>query len=160
MKPEIVIAIGSLSVAALSLIVAIVSAISSSRTAKAQAAIQARMLALEDVRHRAETRAMKRANVSGQIRKFGGTDFRLVVENAGPAPAKDVRITLDGKPAAQHSVWLGNVSDGPIKVLGAGAPVEYLLAVAQQSPDQILFDVSWENPDGQRDSWTTELKLF
>lgn len=154
------IAAASLVVSAGSLAVAIYSATRSARISAAQADVQSRMLALENVRQRAETRAMKRANLTGALRKYGGTDIRLVVRNAGPVAAKDVKMTLDGAPASQHPVWLGNVSDAPLQLLGAGAEAEYLLAIAQQSPDKVLFDVSWENPSGERDSWSTELRLF
>src|SRR5690606_26973016 len=116
--------------------------------------------ALEDVRQRAETRALKRANVRGRLAKSGRGDARLIVRNDGPAEARDVRFTLDGAPPAEHSVWLGNVSDEPIQVLGAGSESEFLLAWAQQSPDKMLFSVSWENPGGARDSWSTDIRLF
>lgn len=106
MKPEALISIASLLIAAGSLAVAIYSSIRSSKIAATQADVQKRMLALESVRQRAETRAQKRANVTGGLRKFG-TDLRLVVQNAGPATAKVVRVTLDGAPAAKHDVWLG-----------------------------------------------------
>ena len=84
MKPEALISIASLLIAAGSLAVAIYSSIRSSEIAATQADVQKRMLALESVRQRAETRAQKRANVTGGLRKFG-TDLRLVVQNAGPA---------------------------------------------------------------------------
>ena len=160
MKWELLIAVASLLVAVGSLVVAIYSALRSSRISATQADVQSRMLALENVRQRAETRAMKRANVTGSLRKYGGSDIRLIVRNAGPATAKDVRFTLDGADASQHPTWLGNVSDAPLQLLGSGAEVEYLLAIAQQSPDKVLFEVSWENPSGERDSWSSELKLF
>jgi hypothetical protein len=82
------------------------------------------------------------------------------LERFTSARPKDVTFTFDGAPAAQHSIWLGNVSDDAIAVLGAGAEAEYLLAIAQQSPDKVLFEVSWENPSGERDAWSTEIKLF
>ena len=34
------------------------------------------------------------------------------------------------------------------------------IIIGQQSPDQMSFDVSWENPSGERDSWPTEIRLF
>src|SRR5256885_1059853 len=99
MKPELWISLASFVVALGSLVVSTVSSRRSAKIAARQTKVQERMLALEDVRQRAETRAMKRATVTGRIRRLG-TDARLVVENAGPAPARDVRITLDSQPAA------------------------------------------------------------
>jgi type II secretory pathway pseudopilin PulG len=160
MEPELLVAISSLVISLASLVVAILSANRSSRISAAQAEVQSRMLALENVRQRAETRAMKRASVRGRLVKYGSGDARLVVCNEGPALAKDVTITLDGAPPAEHPVWLGNVSDDPIQVLGAGSESEFLLALAQQSPDKMSFEVSWENPSGERDSWSTEMRLF
>lgn len=160
MKPELLIAIGSLVISLASLVVAILSSNRSSRISAAQAEVQSRMLALENVRQRAEARSMKKANVRGRLVKYGSGDARLVIRNEGPAEAKDVRIALDGAPPAQHPVWLGNVSDGPIQVLGAGSETEFLLALSQQSPDKMSFEVSWENPSGERDSWSTEIRLL
>jgi hypothetical protein len=122
-----------------------------------QAQIQSRMLALENVRQRAETRATKRAQVTGAFRKF---DERLIIRNDGPAIAKNVRFTLDGKPPSQHEVWLGGVSDEVIQMLGQGNTREYLLGLAQQSPDKLVLEIIWENPDGEVDTWATEIGLF
>ncbi len=87
MKPELLIAIGSLVLSVASLVVAILSSNRSSRIAAAQAEVQSRMLALENVRQRAETRAMKKANIRGRLVKYGRGDAKLVVRNDGPAEA-------------------------------------------------------------------------
>lgn len=156
MKTEILVALGSLVVALGSLVVAVYSAITSSRTARTQADVQARMLALETVRQRAETRALKQAKVSARI-VSDGTGVSLIVQNSGPATAKAIALTFDGRPPAEHQVWLGGQTE--ITVLGPGAEAEYLLAVAQQSPDMVLVEVSWENPSGERDAWSSQLRL-
>jgi hypothetical protein len=159
MKSELLIATVSVVMSLASLVVAIMTSRRSSSIAASQADVQSRMLALENVRQRAETRAMKKANVRGRLVKYG-SDARLVVRNDGPAEVKNVAIRLDGAPPAQHPVWLGNVSDDPIQILGAGSENEFLLALAQQSPDKMSFEVSWDNPSGERDSWSTEIRLF
>jgi len=78
------------------------------------------MLALENVRQRALTSAQKRAKVTGGLRNYGGTDIKLVIQNAGPATATDVRFRVDGKPPAEHPTWLASVSDDVISILGSG----------------------------------------
>jgi hypothetical protein len=156
MKTEILVAVGSLVVAISSLAVAVYSAITSSRTAKTQADVQARMLALESVRQRAETRASKQAKVAARI-VGDGSDVSLIVHNSGPVAASGITLTFDGGPPSKHPVWLGGQTE--ITTLGPGADAKYLLAVAQQSPDVVVVEVSWENPSGERDVWSSQLRL-
>jgi hypothetical protein len=60
---------------------------------------------------------------------------QIVIQNAGPAHARDVRLMLDGRSIADHPAVFDRWS--PIEVIGPGASYSYTVAV-----DQVISPVS------------------
>ena len=143
-------------IAALALGVSIWSVVSTRRTAQRQTELQERLLALETARDEARARQTQHASVRAAIQKTG-RDWRLIVLNEGPAPARNVRVELDGGPLMAH--MLVPRGQDEVTLLGPGAHSRYLLAPAMGKPVTIHALVTWDDYSGNGCSWESQLSL-
>lgn len=157
----------SLALSALALVVSIVSVIAAVRTANTQNRLQERLVTLETAREQDRLRQARSAELRASIerserhfreRMVGrSSDVALVIRNEGVAPARAIRVMLDGKPALEHALIPRGGSD--LTKLGAGASFRYLLAMSFQSPDVLDIMIEWDDESECARRWESQLKL-
>lgn len=146
----------SLVISATALAVSILSLVVAYLVGRAQTSVQERLLALEATRERARLREGRRAKVTGQITKLGGS-HRLILRNDGGGSARQLRVRLDGGPVLEHPL----VPRGQDEVgeLGPGAEAGYLLARTWGSPGVVEVEISWDDDSGEAGLWRSQLSL-
>ncbi|MBI1875270.1 MAG: hypothetical protein HYS05_15480 [Acidobacteria bacterium] len=143
-------------VAALASGVSIWSVVTTRRMAQRQTELQERLLAVETNREEARARQTRSANVRAAIQRTG-RDWRLIVMNEGPAPARNVRVELDGGPLTAHTLVPRGQDE--VTMLGPGAHARYLLAPAMGKPMTVLARVTRDDDFGNGRVWESQLSL-
>jgi hypothetical protein len=87
--------------AVLSLMVSVGAAILAWSVSNRQNRLQARMLELEEARERDRLAEGSRAELTAAMVRSSHSG-RLFITNDGPAGARNIRVTLDGKPIDRH----------------------------------------------------------
>jgi hypothetical protein len=135
------------------------------KAAQEQAETQRRLLALETMREHARIRETKRARLVARLVDEDGRRRRLVIRNEGQGAARDIRVSLDGRPAALHD-WmprgsgLANWSLGEetdITFLGPQGEAFYELGIHSGSPRMAAIAISWTDDSGQPGAWESQV---
>lgn len=101
------------------------------------------------------------ANVTVRVEKAepGGKSWRdrLVVENEGPAPARDVRLEIDGRPVGEDA----RIRDGPSPgfPLEVGSPIHYRAKAGASHPKEAEVTWTWEDRREGRQSGRTRVRF-
>jgi hypothetical protein len=141
----------------LSLVISVGAAILAWSVSNRQNRLQARMLELEEARERDRLAEGSRAQVSAMMRRSSGSG-RLYIDNSGPAAARNIRVTLDDKPIDKHPY----IHEGQelIAVLGPGAHSEFIVKTHDAMPTAFHCQIAWDNPNGDRGFWESELSFL
>jgi hypothetical protein len=126
-------------------------------TAKAQTRVQERLLALEGARERDRLLRAKSASLRAEIWK-SGHDYRLAIRNEGDAEARAVQVYVDEKRLSEHEIIL-LTPDEEVTMLGPGAEVRYIMAIAMGSPRRYDVRLEWEDNSGQPGRWRSQLRI-
>lgn len=141
----------------LAVVVSVWSVVSARRTAARQHDLQERLVALETTREADRVREARSAQVRAGNIEMGPGDYRLVVHNDGPATARNVKVLLDGAPALQHRLVVGNEEE--ISKLGPGVSINDILAVTMGAQRTLDARITWDDDTGEMRDWESELKV-
>jgi hypothetical protein len=144
-------------IAILALMVSIGAALLAWSVSHRQGRLQARMLELEEARERDRLAEGTRAAVTLRMDRERTTG-RLCVLNNGPAAARNIRVTLDGKPIHQNAL----IHEGQevIDVLGPEAHAEFVVVTWDGMPISFRGEVTWDNPGGNPGAWQSRLSFL
>jgi hypothetical protein len=150
-------AVLTLGISTAALIVATWSAISQSRAAKREGAIQERLLRLEQAREQYRAREAEAASVTAGV-EASGEETWLVVRNRGLGSADEVRVLVDGVPIHQHEIVFCRAEQ--VTQLGPGAEVRYPLAITFGTNHLVDVQITWSDATGGARRWQSQLTLY
>jgi len=153
----------------ISIIAAVISAIAigvSIWTHNRNHKLQARIVALEEVREKDRLAEKNKANLTAKITKEElrrssthkiSWQYHLVVENKGVCGACNIKINLDGKPLLEHPTILKNIKE--ITQVGPNSNFRYLLGLSMQARPPSAIEIIWEDDSGEPGKYGTTLTL-
>jgi hypothetical protein len=122
-----------------------------------QNALQKRMLALENAREAERVKQARSAHVTASV-LWRRQERLLRIRNEGSATARNVRVLLDENPILEHGLITGG--DEEVTVLGPGAEVAFILAIAQGDPGVVHVRIEWSDDSGDGRLWESQLKVI
>jgi hypothetical protein len=138
-----------------SLIVSVIALILSLRAQSQANAAQQRIVEIEEQRDKDKRQDALQARLQAVFRDLGDGSERLYLVNHGMAEARNVRVTLDGKPFAKHCAVMGG--DSLPSLVGAGGEVSCLLAISMQCAPPFECEVRWDDDSGPEHVYRTTL---
>jgi len=138
-------------VSILSIGISVVAFVTSRRTQKKQ-------LRIEEARERdrvSESRKAKLVARTAREQTFGEFSWHLYIENKGAGEARDIVVTVNGKPVGEHSAIHGSGKKGT--VLGPGSSFRYpvMLALKEKPPSEVA--ITWSDDSGDPGSYRTTI---
>ncbi len=145
-----------LSVGLVGLGVAIWSAVLSVRIGREQNRMQSHLLRFETARERDRVGEVQRASLAAELSRRPRSAV-LVVRNHGRAPAREIGITVDGTPIAQHQLFkMGNPS---LRLLAPDAQAEFIMLTHDGMPSVYHLELAWKDDSPEPGRWASELTL-
>jgi hypothetical protein len=122
---------------------------------KQQVAIQDRLTQIEQSREHVKLIQSLQAVIRAVLRKTERSSWRLFVMNTGQGTARNVTITLDGKPLLEHGVVPRGEQEA--KRIGPESEISYCMAVSFSCHPPFEFEVTWDDDSGQQGRYGTTL---
>ena len=119
--------------------------------------LQGRMLELEEARERDRLAEGTSATVTAAMVRTIDSG-RLYVLNAGPAAARNIRVSLDEKPLNRHPFIHEGVE--AIGVLGPDARAEFVVTTWDGMPSRFRCHITWNNSESGIGVWESELTFL
>lgn len=142
-------------IAAGSLVVSVIALVLSLRAHREANVAQRRIVEIEEQREQEKRLNFRQAGLQPELRKTGQGSYRLYLVNGGMAEARKVRVTLDGKPLAEHGAAVRGDSM-PLRV-GPGAEVSCLLGISLDCAPPFEVEVQWDDDSGTGRTYRTTL---
>lgn len=120
-----------------------------------QVSLQDRLTQIEQSREHARLIQSLRATIRAVLRKTDRGSWRLFVLNTGEGTARNVTLTLDGKPLLEHDVVPRGEQEA--KTIGPGSDVSYCMAISRGCHPPFEFEATWDDDSGQRGTYGTTL---
>jgi hypothetical protein len=137
-----------------SLVVAISALVVSVFANRKANANQQRLVEIEEQRENDRQIQKLSAQLRPELRRTGKGE-RLVIINQGNAEARNVRVTMDGKPLSEHKASVSN--DRLPDMVGANSEISCLLALAMGCTPPFDVDVTWDDDSGDGKRYKTTL---
>jgi len=112
--------------------------------------VQKRQVEIEEKRERDRLIEKSRARLVAQIVPEEG---RLRITNTGLAEARDIILTMDGKPVLEHPAIPHGVQD--FHLLGPGSSAEVPLAISLECQPPWQVKVVWNDDSGEPGHYRT-----
>jgi hypothetical protein len=143
----------TLLIALLATVISVVSLVSSRKTQEKQLEFEAITAALAKKQLEIlekEEQTDESAHVTAEFVKVGGTDFRFVITNQGPAVASDVTFNID--PSSPDNPLVGNEVERKLPYPSLQPGQSFTLIAALHLGSSMSYDthLKWQNPDGSR----------
>lgn len=123
---------------------------------KQQVAFQERLTQIEQSREHARLKQELQANLRADIRKPQGKNaYKLSIRNTGKGTARNISITLDGKPLSKHEDVLD--CGEQIAILGPESQISFLMVSTFDSPTNYALEATWDDDSGQQGKYSTTL---
>lgn len=145
----------SAGIALVSVAAAIYFGLRSQRLQRENADLQKRLVEIEEARDQERKKTIKKAQLSAHIEEYGRNNHRLVVENAGNAEARNINLTMDGKPFDEHQAAVSG--EGKISRIGAHSQATRLLALTMRCAPPFELEIAWDDDSGEKGSYQTTL---
>ena len=127
-----------------------------SRRANARShGIQARLLRIEEQRETDRLGQTRRAALRAEMPQNERGSWRLYVTNDGLAEARNVRVTMDGKPFTEHGAFVEGDEIG--NVIGPGGENSCSLAIDRRCSPPFDLELNWEDDSGTPGRYRTTL---
>ena len=113
-----------------------------------------RLLSIEEARERDRIAKRASAELRAQISPLSAGQAEITIENRGSAPARNIKVFIDGKPPSKD----GRVFRGPgdvIDVLAQQAHLTYGTATSMGDPLDFKLRMDWDDEAGGGD-WLSE----
>ena len=122
---------------------------------KQQVALQDRLTQIEQSREQARLIQSLQASIRAELRKTDRGSWRLFVLNTGQGPARNVTITLDGKPLLEHDAVPRGEQEA--KTIGPESGSSYCMAIDSGCHPPFQFEATWDDESGQQGEYSTTL---
>jgi len=122
---------------------------------KQQVALQDRLTQIEQSREHAKLIQSLQAVIRAVLRKTDRGSWRLFVLNTGQGTARNVTITLDGKPLLEHDAVPRGEQEA--KTIGPESDVSYCMAISSGCHPPFEFEATWDDNSGQQGRYGTTL---
>lgn len=122
---------------------------------KQNLAVQERLAQIEQSREHDRLMQALQAVLTAELRQTDRGGHRLFIANAGQGTARNLAITLDGKPLAEHPATSGN-KDGS-RIIGPGAEASYYMSLNRSCHPPFELDAMWDDDSGQQGRFSTTL---
>ena len=133
-------------VGALSLAVSAVAVLVGWKAHREAIGVQRRTVEIEEQRERDKHSSSSIASLRPQLRKTDRGSYRLYLVNAGHAEARNVRVSLDGRPLRQHPAAVRG--DEMPRYVGPNSEVSCLLAISHDCAPPFQIEVGWDDDFG------------
>jgi hypothetical protein len=125
--------------------------------ARQNLAVQERLAQIEQSRERDRLMQALQADLRAELRQTDRGGHRLVIANAGQGTARNLAITLDGKPLAEHPASSGNKNETTL--IGPRSEVSCVLGLTRGCRPPFEFQATWDDDSGQQGRFSTTLTL-
>ena len=122
---------------------------------KQQVALQDRLTQIEQSREHAKLMQSLQAVIRAVLTKTDRSSWRLFVTNTGQGTARNVTITLDGKPLLEHDAIPRGEQQA--KTIGPESEISYCMAICRGSSPPFELEATWDDDSGQQGSYGTTL---
>ena len=122
---------------------------------KQQVVLQDRLTQIEQSREHAKLMQSLQAVIRAVLRKTDRSSWRLFVVNTGQGTARNVTITLDGKPLLEHEAVPRGEQEA--KIIGPESEVSYCMAITMGRHPPFEFQATWDDDSGQQGRYGTTL---
>jgi len=123
--------------------------------------VQKRQVAMEEKRERDRLIEKKKARLLAEIVRedvvrgtHAGTAHRLSITNKGQAEARDIKLTIDGKPILEHPAIPHRVLQ-EFHILGPGSSAQFPVAVTRATHLPWQVEVDWTDDSGEPGHYRT-----
>jgi hypothetical protein len=107
--------------------------------------LQERIVHVEEAREADRVEDALRASLVASIRRADDFRWAVKIRNGGRSEARDILVTLDGKPIRE---WPNHTANDPV-VLSPDGEFEYSLAVPEMNvPYPRIVEVTWTDDSG------------
>lgn len=123
---------------------------------KQQVTFQERLTQIEQSREHARLKQELQANLRAEIRKPQGKNaYELGIRNTGKGTARNIFITLDGKPLSKHEDVL-DCSEQTL-IIGPESQISFMVVSTFDSPTNYALEATWDDDSGQQGKYSTTL---
>ncbi|MCK4627001.1 MAG: hypothetical protein KAV00_16935 [Phycisphaerae bacterium] len=117
--------------------------------------VQDRLTQIEQSREDAKRMQSLQAVIHAELRKTDRSSWRLFVVNTGQGTARNVAITLDGKPLLEHDAVPRGEQE--TKMIGPKSEISYCMAICRGCCPPFELDATWDDDSGQQGRYGTTL---
>jgi hypothetical protein len=122
---------------------------------KQQVAIQDRLTQIEQSREHAKLMQSLQAVIRAVLTKTDRSSWRLFVTNTGQGTARNVTITLDGKPLLEHEAIPRGEQEA--RTIGPESEISYCMAICSGCTPPFELEATWDDDSGQQGRYGTTL---
>ena len=90
-----------------------------------------------------------------ELRKTNRISWQLIVNNNGQATARNVTITLDGRPILKHPAVAGVKQE--VRLIGSNSHISYIMALSTECGPPFELEATWDDDSGQPRQYETTL---
>ncbi len=94
-----------------------------------------------------ELEKANKADIRVHLKKVGRHQYRVILSNAGAAPAKDIHLEMDSKKFPNYSP-IDEPEKLPVKALNPGSEFPFRATLTQRTGTTFEAKWDWNNPDG------------
>jgi hypothetical protein len=117
---------------------------------------QKRIVEIEEAREKDRLRDMRKADLMARLVRNGRD--RLIIENKGPAEAREISIMLNGRPLSEFPVFVGSQQE--IHKVGPYSSFHYLMAFCIGLDPMVYtpeITINWTDDSGEPGAYQTTL---
>jgi hypothetical protein len=115
---------------------------------------QKRLVEIEEVRERDRQKEMRKADLAARLKDDDSRDL-LVIENKGPAEAREIVILLNGKPLSEYEGFVGDQKE--IRKVGPYSSFHYLMVLCCGMELSFEITITWKDDSGEPGLYQTTL---
>jgi hypothetical protein len=115
---------------------------------------QKRQVEIEEIREMDRQKEMRKANLVARLVDDNGRNL-LVVENKGPAEARDIVILPNGKPLSEYEGFVGDQPE--IRKVGPYSSFHYLMVLTSGMNPSFEIAITWIDDSGVAGLYQTTL---
>ena len=113
-----------------------------------------RQVEIEEIRERDRQKEMRKADLVARLKDDNGRDL-LVIENKGPAEAREIAILLNGKPLSEYQGFVRDQTE--IRKVGPYSSFHYLMALCFGMEISFEITITWNDDSGEPGLYQTTL---